>query len=369
MTAPAPTQLLPISVIVPAFNRSELIARALRSVQRQRTCRPSEVIVVDDASTDDTAAVARDMGATVIVHGHNQGAAAARNTAIQAATQPWLAFLDSDDEWLPDHLETLWALHDGHVLVAGAAIILDVEGRPWRYIGPLSRRPVVLESPAVLYPENFLPASATIARRDAVLAAGAYDTSLRYAEDLDLWIRVMEHGTAVACTRVVTRYRQHAGQKSQDGQKSRATQLHIVNAYRDRPWWSPKLVERQIAFRAWDALRAALRTRNVREALREAVALAPPARLGALARLLWRRHLIRRRSYRIASDGGPSVAVLPGASRDGLEEGSFVDLSESRGTLRALATLARRPAGVAIVASMAQGLAVRALGIEPRRPR
>jgi GT2 family glycosyltransferase len=289
---------LPVSVIVPAFNRAQLIRRALLSVRYQSPRPPAEVIVVDDASTDDTADVARGLGATVIVHEDNRGAATARNTALGAATQPWVALLDSDDEWLPHHLDTLWALRDEHVLVAGAALILDHDGAPWRYLGPLSRGPVVLDSPAALYPENFLPASATLARRDAVLAAGGYDTSLRYAEDLDLWIRVMDHGTAIASPRVVTRYRLHAGQKS-TGQRSRATQLQIAEAYRDRPWWSPRLVERQLAFRAWDALRAELRGGDRRAALNEAIALARPARLRALAELLWRRYRVRRRSARL----------------------------------------------------------------------
>jgi glycosyltransferase involved in cell wall biosynthesis len=359
--------VLPISVIVPAFNRSRLIRRALLSVHNQTPSRPSELIVVDDASTDETGAVARGLGATVIVHDENRGAARARNTAIGAATQPWLAFLDSDDEWLPHHLDTLWALRDGHVLVGGAAVVLGQDGRAQRYMGPLSEGPVVLKSPAALYPENFLPASATLARRDAVLAAGCYDTNLAYAEDLDLWIRLMERGTAIASPRVVTRYGVHAGQKSQAGQRSRATQLGIVEGYRDRQWWSPALVERQLAFRAWDALRAALRERDGRSARREAATLARPARFGALAALLWRRYRSRRRGARFAADGGPSVAVMPRASPDGLEDGSFVDLRRSHGTLRALAALARRPSGIAIVGSKAQARAVRLLGIESRR--
>jgi glycosyltransferase involved in cell wall biosynthesis len=294
--------VLPVSVIVPAYERAALVRRALLSVAAQTRWRPAEVVVVDDGSADDTAAVAEALGARVIVHEVNRGAAAARNTAAAAATQPWLAFLDSDDEWLPHHLATLWPHRGDHVLVAGAAVATG-GGRPLRYLGPVARRPRVLASPAELYPENFLPASAVLARRDAVLAAGGYDTTLRYAEDLDLWIRLMDHGSAIACPFVVTRYGRHGGQKSQDGDRSRSAQLRIVEAYRDRPWWTPQLVERQLAFRGWDALRTALRTGDRAGAVREGRGLAwPPARTVAVAGLLRRRRAVRRHSALLAAE-------------------------------------------------------------------
>jgi glycosyltransferase involved in cell wall biosynthesis len=288
--------VLPVSVIIPARDREALLRRALLSIAAQRPWRPAEVLVVDDASSDATAEVGRSLGARVIVHERNLGAAAARNTAIAAATQPWLAFLDSDDEWLPEHLATLWPLRDEHVLVAGAAIRVG-GGEPLRYIGPVAREARVLASPADLYPENFLPASAVLARRDAVLAAGGFDTTLRYAEDLDLWIRLMDHGTAVASALVVTRYRRHDGQKSQHAERSRPIQLQIVNAYRDRAWWTAELVDRQVAFRAWDALRAAVGAHDLAGAARETRTLLwPPARPVALARMLRRRRAVRRHS-------------------------------------------------------------------------
>ena len=113
---------LPVSVIIPAFNRADTLPRALHSILAQRPAVPTEIIVVDDHSEDESATVAATLGARVIRHDRNQGAAAARNTAVTAAGQPWLATLDSDDEWLPDHLATLWPLRAGHVLVAGAGV-------------------------------------------------------------------------------------------------------------------------------------------------------------------------------------------------------------------------------------------------------
>jgi glycosyltransferase involved in cell wall biosynthesis len=309
---------LPVSVVVPAYNREGMLECALASVAAQQPARPAEIVVVDDASTDGTAAVAERLGARVIVHEDNRGAAAARNTGVAAATQPWLAMLDSDDEWLPHHLATLWALRDGHDLVAGASLAVGGEGPP-RYHGRLTRRPTRLPSPAALYPENFIPASGVLVRREAVLAAGGYRTDLRYAEDLDLWIRVIDRGSAMVTPRVVTRYGRHEGQKSA-GDRSRAVQRRIVESYRDRDWWSPRLLERQLAFRAWDALRAAQRAGNRDAAGRELRWLiARPGRLGALGRLLARRWRSRRRSAAVAQE---ALAMVDGSGRRALAAAS-----------------------------------------------
>jgi cellulose synthase/poly-beta-1,6-N-acetylglucosamine synthase-like glycosyltransferase len=111
---------LPVCVVIPAHNRAHQLPRCLASVWAQHPRGPEEVIVVDDHSTDDTAAVAASLGARVIRHSENRGASAARNTAIAASNCAWLAFLDSDDEWLPHHLSHLWEIKGDHALVGGS---------------------------------------------------------------------------------------------------------------------------------------------------------------------------------------------------------------------------------------------------------
>src|SRR6478672_8191663 len=107
---------LPVSVVIPAWRCAGFAEAAIRSVQAQ-TAQPLEVIVVDDASGDGTAEAARRLGVTVIEHESNAGVGRTRNDGIEAAAGEWIALLDCDDEWLPQHLETLWAARDGHVLV------------------------------------------------------------------------------------------------------------------------------------------------------------------------------------------------------------------------------------------------------------
>jgi glycosyltransferase involved in cell wall biosynthesis len=80
---------LPVSVVIPAYNRPSLVLRAVRSALAEGPRPPAEVIVVDDCSGDETGAAAGAAGARVIRHEANQGEGAGRNTAIRAASQPW----------------------------------------------------------------------------------------------------------------------------------------------------------------------------------------------------------------------------------------------------------------------------------------
>ena len=96
-----------VSIVIPAYNRAGTIPRAINSVLAQ-TLRDFEVIVVDDGSTDHTSEVIQQIGDArieIIRHTRNQGAAEARNTGMKAAGGKYIAWLDSDDEWLPDKLQ------------------------------------------------------------------------------------------------------------------------------------------------------------------------------------------------------------------------------------------------------------------------
>src|SRR4030095_4422896 len=93
-----------ISVVIPTFNRAGVVKRALESALRQ-SLPPAQIIVIDDGSTDDTREVLGGYGDTIeYVRQENAGASVARNRGIALARHPWIAFLDSDDYWLPDHL-------------------------------------------------------------------------------------------------------------------------------------------------------------------------------------------------------------------------------------------------------------------------
>ncbi|HYW51031.1 MAG TPA: glycosyltransferase family 2 protein, partial [Gemmatimonadaceae bacterium] len=103
-------------VVIPAKNAAKFLASTLESV-RQQTCPASEIVVVDDGSNDATAEVARAAGVTVMSHATSSGPAASRNRGVAATTAPLVAFLDADDEWMPDHAERLL-----HALAAEGAV-------------------------------------------------------------------------------------------------------------------------------------------------------------------------------------------------------------------------------------------------------
>jgi len=98
-----------VSVIIPAYNRAHLIGRAIKSVLNQ-AYQDFELIIIDDCSTDNTDEVVRefqkkDNRIIYLKHDQNKGGSAARNTGIKVSKSEYIAFLDSDDEWLPEKLE------------------------------------------------------------------------------------------------------------------------------------------------------------------------------------------------------------------------------------------------------------------------
>jgi Glycosyl transferase family 2 len=318
---------------------------------------PEEVIVVDDHSTDDTAAVAASLGARVIRHSENRGASAARNTAIAASNCAWLAFLDSDDEWLPHHLSHLWEIKGDHALVGGAAYYCTSDGTGDRFSGPVSRAPMEFHSPdRLISTHNFFTTSGSMLRRDVALAVGGFGDWWG-VQDFDLWVRSLERYTGVCSRRVTVRYHVHEQQISLARERMLAEHRDAVKAHLARTGGSPKMLERWEATLVWDALRAAMAERRRGAAMRCLPGLiANPQRPIGLASQLWLRFRVRRRTSRLERDGGPSVAVLlpRGDERravlDVLRDRPVHDLS-SLSLKASVAALLRRPRGVVVAAS------------------
>ena len=97
-----------ISVVIPTYNRAEIVSRAIKSVQNQ-TLQPFEIIVIDDGSSDDTRRIIKEQFSYCrYYYQENKGVSSARNLGIQKAESEWIAFLDSDDEWKPNKLCLLY---------------------------------------------------------------------------------------------------------------------------------------------------------------------------------------------------------------------------------------------------------------------
>lgn len=198
-----------VSVVIPSYNYGRYIRRAVQSALEQT--RPAiEVIVVDDGSTDDTLAVLADLPSTVrVVTQANRGVSAARNRGIEEATGDLVAFLDADDEWLPDKLERqTQALIDSDAPASQTGYQpIDREGQP---LGS----PVSVALPTFLDAVTLRPAltglgSTLLARRDLLLALGGFDERLRVGEDYELGIRLLRAAPLLSVVEPLTRYRSH----------------------------------------------------------------------------------------------------------------------------------------------------------------
>jgi len=177
-----------VSVVIPAYNAAAFITRCLQSVFAQ-TLKPEEVIVVDDGSTDNTAALARDLGARVLSE-PNCGTAAARNKGIGNASGEWIGLLDADDMWAPAKLERQVAcIRPGTVLVYTGLRFFDDHGvrSEQRAIDPVSARKMLRYC-------NPIAQSTVLVKREAVLRAGGFRDGLRTCEDWGLWVCLMPLG-------------------------------------------------------------------------------------------------------------------------------------------------------------------------------
>lgn len=278
---------LPVSVIIPAMNRAGLIGRALRSVAGQ-TRPPAEVIVVDDASDDDTVAVAREAGALVLRQQPRQGSGPARNLGIARARGRWVAFLDSDDEWMPDHLELLWSHTLDARFVSAPAVRQD--GRAAGHVG----RRTTIGPTGVLVPHNPIVTSGTLVRKDVLIKAGLFRPLAR-AQDLDLWIRVLEQTPGLLTGAPTVVYHEHAQQASLDSHLTHEAFDGLFSTYEARPWMNGRLKRHSYVRVHWDGLRAAQVRRDWRVAGAEATWLATrPGGLPTLGRLLRARRAQRK---------------------------------------------------------------------------
>lgn len=253
---------VPVAVIVPTYRRPQYLSEALASIDAQVGVRPREVIVVDDASHDGSADLARSLGARVIQKPVNEGLASARADGVEAAEGvEWVALLDDDDQWLPHHLSTVWAARDGHVMVSGASLSFGA-GRP-RYHGTVKKAAEVVASPArLLFPENSFTTSATLVRRDVLVQAGSFQRAMRQMEDLDLWLRALELGTGLLLPEVTCLYRRHANQLTASRSKMAASGAQIAAKYADRPWMDASARDRWRVVEVWDDLQSARAGKN-----------------------------------------------------------------------------------------------------------
>ncbi|TAA72296.1 glycosyltransferase family 2 protein [Planococcus salinarum] len=180
-----------VSIVIPTYNRSNLLQKAISSLQTQ-TYQNIEIIIVDDCSSDDTEEVVRNMKDArihYIKHEMNKGGSEARNTGLRQAGGKFIGFLDSDDQWLPEKLEKQLSLfkknpsagvvYTGVQVVNGDKVIETVIPQ---YKGDLLPK---------LFEGNCLNTTSSIlVKKELLIEVGGFDGSLPSCQDWDLYIRL-----------------------------------------------------------------------------------------------------------------------------------------------------------------------------------
>lgn len=258
-----------ISVVIPTHNRPQLLPRAVESAFAAGT--DVEVVVVDDASTDETAAVCKGLdGIKYVRVEHNQGVAGARNIGVLASAAEYIALLDDDDVRVAGSFDLQLArLRDepGTALIYGQALIDSADRLNHdRYPQPCPSGDVFWQ----LLTQNFIPSGSVLFRRSCLDRTGLFDRSLPGVDDWDLWVRIAALYPVAALDRPVMTWRKPSPDSDQGS--ARAVEMVALSTRQFRRWLNtpraaaaPAVVRRRVSRRfsqnmashlAWEAVRS-----------------------------------------------------------------------------------------------------------------
>jgi glycosyltransferase involved in cell wall biosynthesis len=236
-----------VSAITPAYNAERFLSAALDSALAQ-TLREFEVIVVDDGSTDSTAAIAARYAAAHpqhirVVQQSNEGLCAARNAAMQLARGKYFALLDADDVWLPQHLAAsvhalesepaVGLVHANIERIDAQGNALHVPPRYWREHDDAFAR--------LFLRDEHVSCPTTVFRRELIDRLGGFDMRFNRlgCEDRDLWLRIAAVCGLRFLPDVHARYRQHGANMSSNVRKMQCARLLLVDKFSETPQGRP----------------------------------------------------------------------------------------------------------------------------------
>lgn len=206
-----------VSVIIPTYNRARYICRAINSVLDQ-TFTDYEIIVVDDGSTDNTREVLAPYGGKIVyIPQTNQGVSAARNKGIEQAKGEYIAFLDSDDYWMPEKLIEQVKILDANPRVGIVYCRMPIINAKGEKIGMKPAGVSGRNLQELLEVGGDIPTSTVMIRRECFSKAGMFDRTLSMGEDMEMWMRTAQFYDLYEIeNKVLAHYCRHTEQVTQD---------------------------------------------------------------------------------------------------------------------------------------------------------
>lgn len=221
-----------ISVVIPCFNQAHFLAAAIESVRAQRDI-ATEIVVIDDGSTDGSGKVAGGFREVVVQRQENAGLAAARNAGLALCQGDYVVFLDADDLLLPGALKAGLRCLESNPESAFAWGCYRVDTRLEGEIEPPCAQGLWPQAYREMLRHNMIVMHATVIYRRFVLeAVGGFDPALRACEDYDLYLRVTRKYPVSQHSAVVAVYRKHGDNMSLDSPKMLETVLGVLQAQR-----------------------------------------------------------------------------------------------------------------------------------------
>lgn len=305
-----------VSVVIPCYNQARFLAESAGSVVARHA--RVEILVVDDGSTDQTAAVAQSLDRVMLIRQANHGLAAARNRGLHAASGDFVVFLDADDRLLPGAIDAgirALAARPDCAMAYGRCVMMGAQGEIW----PTPVVPTVRSGHhAALLQTNmiWMPATA-IFRRAPLVAAGGFREGFDAAADYDLYLRISRDASICDHGAIVAAYRRHAA--SMSGEAARMLRDTLTVMERNRPDDHTELhTAWREGYMRWqdfygtqlvEEIRAHVRDRDLREACRKSLILA------ALAPRVFVREMAKKAHLSYAGRAIPAAEISAASRR------------------------------------------------------
>jgi|GEM_PF-577049 len=266
-----------ISAVIPAYNAANYIRETIESLLNQ-TLRPNEIIVVDDASTDDTALIVEEMAdkyeSIKFMHlSENVGVSAARNLGIEVSKADFIVLMDADDVACSNLLEMEYEaivqkeilFNARFALCHSSYIYIDETGS---VVGPPVKWKQVLPEETLGYQfirNNIITPSGVIIKRDILIEMHGFNTNLKRSEDHDLWLRIAAKYGFAYVDEPLVKVRRHANNASRSLDEMLKSERRILESYpldyiekaiykRHLPWWENKADYAELLYKLehWD---------------------------------------------------------------------------------------------------------------------